>query len=228
LKRRIVLLGPPASGKGTQAELIEKKFRLPGTSTGAILRHAARTGNRRGLVVHDIISKGGFAPDDLVLEVVDEWLERSEGAFLFDGFPRTLRQAEEFDRILEKRQWPLELVIYLKVSLKTIYERTSRRLTCRDCGKIVSKKEPAYQGARNDGTQNGPVNSDNLHCPNCGGLLERRPDDDHDVIDRRMKEFEAKTFPIIEFYQNRGLLIAIDSEEGVEKVFQTISEAIEA
>lgn len=224
---RIVLLGPPASGKGTQAELIEKKYRLPATSTGAILRQEAHAGTERGIQAHDIISKGGLAPDPLILEVVGEWLDRSEGAFIFDGFPRTLHQAEAFDRLLEQRGWPLELVFYLEASFDTICERMSQRLTCRDCGKVVSKSKLHSIDTIKEGDRASVTEGDHLICPNCGGLLEKRLDDRHDVLERRMKEFEEKTLPVADFYRQKGILTTIDSNKEVDQVFQTISEVIE-
>ena len=104
MKKRIVLLGPPASGKGTQAELIQKRFGIPATSTGAILRREAKGGTPVGVAANKIINRGGLAPDGLILQLVAEWLERIGGSFLFDGFPRTVAQAEQFELLLDNRQ----------------------------------------------------------------------------------------------------------------------------
>ncbi len=110
----IVLLGPPASGKGTQAELIQKRFGITATSTGAILRKRLRAGRRLGLAAR-VINKGGLAPDALILQLVAEWLDKTDGSFLFDGFPRTVAQAEQFEFLLCNRQSELESAIFLEI-----------------------------------------------------------------------------------------------------------------
>jgi adenylate kinase len=133
-----VLLGSPASGKGTQSELIQRKFQIPATSTGAILRREAKLNTSVGREADRIISKGALAPDDLVLGLVGQWLDQHREAFLFDGFPRTLPQAVEFEKMLHARQTPLDLAIFLEASEPTIAFRMARRLTCSNCGKVVS------------------------------------------------------------------------------------------
>jgi adenylate kinase len=138
VKRRIILLGPPASGKGTQAELIQKRFGIAATSTGAILRAEAKLGTPVGLRAAKIIDPGSLAPDEMVLHLVAAWLDKSDSSFLFDGFPRTVTQAERFEDLLCKRQLAIEIVILLEVSDPVIQTRLLRRLTCSKCGKVVS------------------------------------------------------------------------------------------
>jgi adenylate kinase len=111
VKRRIVLLGPPASGKGTLAELAQNRFRIAATSTGAILRTEAKRGTPVGLEAAKIISTGGLVPDEMVLQLAAAWLDKTEGSFLFDGFPRTVRQADQFEILLSEHQLPLELAM---------------------------------------------------------------------------------------------------------------------
>jgi adenylate kinase len=212
VKRRIVLLGPPASGKGTQAELIQKHFNIPATSTGAILRKEAKAQTPLGVEAYRIVSKGGLAPDDLVMRVVASWVERAHGSFLFDGFPRTVPQAARFDVFLADQGLPLELAIFLEVSDKTIVERMSTRLTCRDCGKIVSLGRH--------------VQSKNEPCPNCGGMLETRDDDRAEALARRMREFREKSLPVSDFYREKAILAAVDGDRAVDCVFSEISQLI--
>jgi adenylate kinase len=207
-----VLLGPPASGKGTQAELIQQKFGIPATSTGAILRHEARAKTPLGLQVHGIIIRGRLAPDALVLRLVSAWLDGLQDGFLFDGFPRTVTQAEALDALLQERRKPLELVILLQLTEQTILERMKRRLTCRTCGKIVSIGIHVRSGSD--------------PCPNCGGLLELREDDRTDVLRQRLAEYVEKTSPVAEYYDKRSLLRPINGDHSADVVFKEIGEAI--
>jgi adenylate kinase len=214
VKRRIVLLGPPASGKGTQSELIQKIFQIPATSTGAILRREAKLNSAIGREADRIISKGALAPDELVLSLVGQWLDHHKDAFLFDGFPRTVPQAVAFEKMLEARQAPLELAIFLDVSEPTIAFRMARRLTCSQCGKVVSLGHH--------------VQSASDPCPNCGGKLEIRSDDNQAALTMRLEEFRKKSLPLIDFYSERDLLATVDADQEVDKVFDQISRVIRA
>jgi adenylate kinase len=212
VKRRIVLLGPPASGKGTLAELIHKHFGIPATSTGAILRAEAKAGTPIGLEAARIISKGALAPDAMVLKLVASWLDKVGGSFLFDGFPRTVTQAEQFEVLLCQRQLPLELAILLEVPEPVIRVRMLRRLTCSNCGKVISIGRH--------------VRDANDPCPNCGGKLEIRDDDKDSVLGHRMKEYLEKTVPVTDFYKRRGILAAVDAGREGELVFNDVSKLI--
>jgi adenylate kinase len=213
VKRRIVLLGPPASGKGTQAELIQRKFQIPATSTGAILRREAKANTLVGREAGRIISKGALAPDDLVLSLVGQWLDQHREAFLFDGFPRTLPQAVEFEEVLQARQTPLDLAIFLEASEPTIAFRMARRLTCSNCGKVVSIGRH--------------VQSASEPCPNCGGKLEVRSDDNQAALALRLEEFCEKSLPLIDFYSGRNLLAKVDADQEADRVFEQISRVIQ-
>jgi adenylate kinase len=204
-----VLLGPPASGKGTQSELIQRKFQISVTSTGAILRREAKLNTLVGREAGRIISKGALAPDDLVLALVGQWLDQHREAFLFDGFPRTLPQAVEFEKILQARQTPLDLAIFLEASEETIAFRMAHRLTCSNCGKVVSIGRH--------------VQSASEPCPNCGGKLEVRSDDNHAALALRLEEFRKKSLPLIDFYSRRNLLVKVDANQEADRVFEQIS-----
>jgi len=213
VKRRIVLLGPPASGKGTQSELIQRKFQIPATSTGAILRREAKLDSLVGREADRIISKGALAPDELVLGLVGQWLDQHREAFLFDGFPRTLPQAIAFDQMLRTRGTPLDLAIFLEASERTIAFRMAHRLTCSQCGKVVSI------GLH--------VQSASERCPNCGGKLEVRSDDNQAALALRLEEFRKKSLPLIDFYSERGLLAKVDANQETDRVFEQISRLIQ-
>jgi adenylate kinase len=208
-----VLLGPPASGKGTQSELIQKKFQIPVTSTGAILRREAKLNTLVGREAGRIISKGALAPDDLVLTLVGQWLDQHREAFVFDGFPRTLPQAVEFEKMLQARQTPLDLAIFLDASEPAIAFRMARRLTCSNCGKVVSIGRH--------------VQSASEPCPNCGGKLEVRSDDNHAALALRLEEFREKSLPLIDFYSGRSLLAKVDANQEADRVFEQISRVIQ-
>jgi adenylate kinase len=208
-----VLLGPPASGKGTQSELIQRKFQIPATSTGAILRREAKLDTLVGREADRIISKGALAPDDLVLGLVGQWLDQHPDAFLFDGFFRTLPQAVAFEQMLQARQTPLDLAIFLEVSEPTIAFRMSRRLTCSNCGKVVSIGRH--------------VQSASEPCPNCGAKLEVRSDDNHAALALRLEEFRKKSLPLIDFYSERDLLVKVDANQEGDRVFEQISRIIQ-
>jgi adenylate kinase len=214
VKRRIVLLGPPASGKGTQAELIQKGFGISATSTGAILRSEAKRGTPVGLEIAKVISKGGLAPDEVVLNLVAGWLDKSDGSFLFDGFPRTVAQAEQFEILLCKRQLNVELAILLEVPDPVIRTRMLRRLTCSNCGKVISMGRH--------------VRDENDPCPNCGGKLEARADDNLAALARRMEEYREKTVPVADFYRRRDILARVAASRTAEAVFKDVSELIAA
>jgi adenylate kinase len=210
VKRRLVLLGPPASGKGTQAELIQNRFHIPTTSTGAILRKQAKAGTPLGLAAEQVISKGGLAPDSLVMQVVEEWLETHLEAFLFDGFPRTVEQAKAFDAILRQRQASLDLAIALTMSVEGIRTRMLLRLVCPNCGKVVSMGRHVQSG--------------HDPCPNCGGPLEKRSDDNHEALDKRLEAYWEKTVPVYKYYGDR--LVEIDAGRDGEAVFADIARLI--
>jgi adenylate kinase len=214
VKRRIVLLGPPASGKGTQAEFIQKRFGIPATSTGAILRAEARLGTAVGVAAAKIITTGGLAPDEMVLSLVAAWLDKNDGSFLFDGFPRTVTQAERFEALLCQRQLAVEIAFLLEVPDPVIQARMLRRLTCSNCGKAISMGRH--------------VRDANDPCPNCGGKLETRADDNVGALAHRMEEYRKKTVPVADFYDRRDILARVDASRAGEAVFKEVSQLIVA
>jgi adenylate kinase len=187
--------------------LIQNRFGIPTTSTGAILRKQAKERTPLGLEAEQIISKGGFAPDSLVMQVVEAWLTTHLVAFLFDGFPRTIEQAEAFDQTLQHHEAPLDLAIALAVSVDTIRTRMALRLVCPNCGKVVSMGRH--------------VQSPHDPCPNCGGPLEKRSDDNHEALERRLELYWEKTVPVYKYYGNR--LVEVDAGRDAEVVFADIS-----
>ena len=213
MKKRIVLLGPPASGKGTQAELIKERFEIEPTSPGAMLRDEMRRGTPLGIEADSYTSHGQLVPDSLVIQLVKSWLEKHDGSFVFDGFPRTIAQAEALEVILSERNTPLDVVFFFSLEEEGIRNRVLRRVSCEKCGRIFGAGfhfDPARQA-----------------CPVCEGALIRRKDDTLEALEQRMEEYRQKTEPLVEFYRQRGLLRELFADARPETVFAEISSVLE-
>jgi adenylate kinase len=214
VKRRLVLLGAPGSGKGTQAEMITRHFGIPVTSPGAILRREKELGTPLGLETAETTQHGGLVSDDIIVGLIEDWLRLHGGhGFVFDGFPRTMPQAESLNRILERLHTALDLAIWLEVSEKTVRDRIASRLQCQACGFTTSITSAKFAER--------PI------CPYCDGPLVRRGDDDAAVLQHRLEEFNAKTQPLAAFYQGSSVLHRIDGNRDREAVFGDISRLIE-
>lgn len=209
-----MLLGAPGSGKGTQAELITRQFGIPVTSPGAILRREKDLGTPLGLEAAEYTKQGGLVPDKVIVQLIEDWLRLHGGyGFVFDGFPRTLPQGESLQEILRRHRTPLDVAIWLEVSEQTVRDRIGSRLQCRGCG-FTTSVSSAHFAER-------PV------CPFCDGPLVRRNDDEPEVLQKRLKEFNAKTQPLAEFYARVSILNKIDGNRPREEVFADISRLIE-
>jgi adenylate kinase len=210
----LVLLGAPGSGKGTQAEMITRQFGIPVTSPGAILRRERDLGTPLGLETADTTQHGGLVSDKIIVELIEDWLRLHGGyGFVFDGFPRTIPQAESLESILKRHRTPLDLAIWLDVSPETVGDRIASRLQCQGCGFTTSLSSASFAER--------PV------CPYCDGPLIRRNDDDVDVLKKRLEEFEAKTQPLAALYEKAGTLRKIDGNRDRDAVFGDISHLIE-
>jgi adenylate kinase len=214
VKRRLVLLGAPGSGKGTQAELITRQFGIPVTSPGAILRREQDLATPLGLETAEIIQRGELVPDKVIVQLIEEWL-RLHGSFgfVFDGFPRTLPQAESLSAILSRLRTALDLAIWLDVSEQTVHERIGGRLQCRSCGFTTSVTSAKF--------------AERSVCPYCDGPLVRRCDDDESVLRKRLQEFNTKTQPLAEFFGKMSILHRIDGNRDRDAVFADVARLIE-
>jgi adenylate kinase len=194
--------------------MITRQFGIPVTSPGAILRREKDLGTPLGQETAEIIQRGGLVPDEIIVKLIEDWLRlHGSHGFVFDGFPRTLRQAESLSSILTRLQTALDLAIWLEVSEETVRDRISSRLQCRSCGFTTSAGSAKFAER--------PV------CPYCDGPLVRRNDDDITVLQNRLIEFKSKTQPLAEFYKKISILHRIDGNRDREAVFSDISHLIE-
>ncbi len=205
MKNRIVLLGPPATGKGTQAALLSATFGIPAASTGAMLREERRRGSAIGREAAQWTDKGMLFPDELALRVVWQWID-GRTRFVLDGFPRTIGQAKAFAQGLREREIPLDAVYFLDLPDDVIRERMCSRLTCSQCSAV-------YNETFHKVTTDTP-------CPACGGALSRRSDDTYEALSERMVQYRAHTLPVLDFYREAGLLVRVDATPGRDDVFR--------
>ena len=194
--------------------MITRQFGIPVTSPGAILRREKDLGTPLGLETAEITQRGDLVSDKIIIELIEDWLRLHGGhGFVFDGFPRTLPQANSLWSILTRLHTSLELAIWLEVSEETVRERISGRLQCRSCGFTTSVTSAKFAER--------PV------CPYCDGPLVRRNDDDNSVLQTRLREFNTKTQPLADFYGKMSILRRVDGNRDREAVFDDISRLIE-
>lgn len=189
----VILLGPPASGKGTQARRLQEQFGWRAFSTGAAIRSHVERDTPFGKRCRDLLGCAYLLPDDLILELVRDQLEEVHGGLVLDGFPRTVPQAEMFDELCSERGWKIDLVIALEATEEELAERVTHRLTCTACG-----------GTFRDGEDGAP--SEGGVCPYCGSIVGRRKDDRPEVFAERFAEYQKLTRPLLEYYQPRNII----------------------
>ena len=199
-------MGPPGSGKGTRAKIIGKMYDIPVITTGDMLREAVAGGTVLGKQAEGYMKKGELVRDDIVIGIVEERMGKSDldRGFILDGFPRSVRQAEALDRILNKLETMIDTVLYIEAKPETILERLSLRRSCSNCGAIyhLMYKPPENEGA----------------CNECGGELFHREDDREEIILHRFEVYEKQTYPILERYENRGKVQRMDGEINIEEI----------
>jgi adenylate kinase len=212
----VLLLGAPGVGKGTQAKLLMDEFRIPQISTGDLLRTHRKNQTALGLMAEELMSKGQLVPDDLVNDMVSARLLDSDtlGGYILDGFPRTLNQAEWLDNTLSGSALPV-VAIHIVVPERELLERITGRLSCPVCGTLYNiYSEPPTQAGI---------------CDRDGAVLTHRSDDTEPVFQERMRAFEAKTAPVIEYYRVHGARFAeVDGSQPVPYVSGAIRDALKA
>ena len=213
---RIVLLGAPGSGKGTQAQRLIQAHGVPQVSTGDLLREAVARGTDLGKRAQAIMASGGLVDDDTILGIIRERLAQPDAArgFILDGFPRTLPQADALKALLAALGKPLDAVILMEVDSAALFKRLTGRRTCKTCGLVFN-------------VHTAPPPSP----PPCSGRcvtpeLFQRPDDSEATIGKRLEVYEAQTRPLVEYYRGEGLLRTVDAEGDIDVVTQRLTRAI--
>jgi len=214
LNRALIFLGPPGAGKGTQAKRIAHYREVPHLSTGDMFRDAVTRSTELGKLAKPIMERGGLVPDEIVMGMVEERLAQPDCAngFVFDGFPRTIPQAEQLDAILERLGFGKPLVIDFEVSSDMLVRRLSGRWTCSVGGEIYNDFEhrPRVQGI----------------CDKDGGKLVQRADDRPEVVKDRLLAYERQTKPLVEYYQRQGVLEVVEAGASVDDVHRQLNEIL--
>jgi adenylate kinase len=213
---RVIFLGPPGAGKGTQARELAQEWGVPQIATGDMLREAVAQKTPLGLEAKRYMDSGGLVPDQVVIGLVGERLEQrdAKAGWVLDGFPRTAAQAEALDALLQRRGETLQRVIFFDVSRLELMRRLTGRRVCRRCGAgyhLVSAP-PKTAGT----------------CDKCGGELYQRDDDSEATVVKRLDVYETQTAPLLDYYRRRGLLTAIQGEGTVESVAAAIRRSMKA
>ncbi|ACM60819.1 adenylate kinase [Caldicellulosiruptor bescii] len=210
---RLILLGAPGAGKGTQAEYLSKRFSIPHISTGDILRENVKNETELGKKAKEYMDKGLLVPDEIVIEIVKDRLSKEDckNGFLLDGFPRTIAQAEALDKVLEELGQKIDKVLNIEVPDEKILERMSGRRICKNCG---ASFHVIYRPPQKEGV-----------CDVCGGELYQREDDKEETVKKRLEVYHAQTQPLIDYYKAKGLLVVA---YGQEEIADTTKEVLKA
>jgi adenylate kinase len=211
---RLVLLGAPGAGKGTQAMKLIEKYGIPQISTGDILRKAVADGTPLGKDAKVVMDRGELVPDNIVLGLVQARLKQQDcrKGFIFDGFPRNVAQAAVLDKMLSAMDSPLTSALSIEVDKNDLMKRMAGRRTCKVCGQLYNVY---FSPPKKDGI-----------CDKCGGALFQRDDDREETIVKRLDVYDAQTSPLIDYYRNKGILKSIQGTGSIEEIFQRVSSAL--
>jgi adenylate kinase len=211
---RLIFLGPPAAGKGTQARRLAAEHGIPHISTGDMLRAAVKVGTHLGRKAKRYMDRGKLVPDDVMIGIIRERLQQPDCGlgFILDGFPRTIAQAEALSELLKSIQTPLDYVINMEVPVEEVLRRMSGRLTCQNCGMMYNLMlDPPKTPGR---------------CDSCGGPLIHRADDRVETVHERLGIYRQSTKPLIEHYRTQSILKTIDGTGTIDEIAKRIAEAV--
>lgn len=210
---KIIFIGPPGSGKGTQAKRLASRLDVPHISTGDMLREAVAAGTPVGQKAASIMASGALVPDDVMIDIINDRLAKPDASkgFILDGFPRTLVQAEKLDGLVGNGKSNLR-VLQLLVPDEAIVRRISLRRTCAQCGAIYH-------------LENNPPASDSV-CDRCGAEVIARPDDNEEAVRKRLEAFHRQTLPVATYYKSKSILREVDGVGPVDQVFERIERSL--
>jgi adenylate kinase len=211
---RLVLLGAPGAGKGTQAKKLIEKYGMPQISTGDLLRAAVSAGTPLGKEAKTVMDKGELVPDRIVLGMVEERLKQDDckNGYILDGFPRNTAQAEALDKMLAALNMSLSAALSVDVPFDDLMKRLTGRRTCKACGQMFNMyfKPPAKEGT----------------CDKCGGALFQRDDDKEATIKKRLEVYNAQTAPLIDYYGKKGILKTVSGTGNIDDIFKKVCEVL--
>ena len=212
----IILVGPPGAGKGTQSRLLEEKFGFKQLSTGDMLRAAKTSGSEMGNKVAQVMERGDLVTDEIVIGLISEYIESkaTSTSFIFDGFPRTLAQADALSRLLHKKNRNLDFVIEMQVDNEALVKRITGRFNCKECGEVYHKDTR-------------PLEKEN-RCNSCSGTncFEQRSDDNESSFRTRLTNYYKDTSPLIGYYYAKKLLVSVDGLKGIEVIQKNIIDVL--
>lgn len=212
---RLIFIGPPGCGKGTQATRVVDKYGIAQLSTGDMLREAIRSGTDLGLKAKGFMDKGNLVPDSLIVGVMKERMNQNDctGGYILDGFPRTVEQANALGEMLQNYGQSLDLVLNFKVSDDDVVKRLGGRRSCKKCGASFHVEFNPPRTAEK--------------CDSCGGELYQRDDDNEATVRNRLKVYRAQTEPLIDYYKKMGLLKDVDAKRPIDKIFSDLCSLID-
>ena len=207
---KLIIFGPPSAGKGTQAQRLSEKYGIPQVSTGDLLREAVAKQTSLGVKIKSYLETGRLGPDDLIVQLISDRVSRPDCAdgYLLDGFPRTMGQAVELDKMTD-----IDLVLSIVVDLELLVERAIGRRICKECASVYHVKfsPPKVEGV----------------CDKCGGALIQRDDDREETVRKRLSVYTEQTAPLIDHFRAKGILVDIDGSLGIEAVSEQMVKAVE-
>lgn len=211
---KLILLGPPGTGKRTQAESIKEAYSLSHISTGDIFRKNMKENTALGLKAKEYVEKGQLVPDEVTIAMVEDRLKEDDvkDGFLLDGFPRSVSQAEALDEMLLEMNTQIDKVINIQVDKSILVDRAVGRRLCRDCGATYHIR---YNAPKEEGT-----------CDRCDGELYQRADDVEGTVAKRIDVYEKETMPLVEYYTAKGNIVTIKGDQAIDKVFEEIQRAL--
>lgn len=207
---KLLIMGRPGAGKGTQAANIKEYYNIPHISTGDMFRAAMKNGTKLGLLAKSYMEKGALVPDEVTIGIVEERLQEDDckNGFLLDGFPRTIAQAEAFDKFLNSNNIKLDAALNVDVDASILIRRMVGRRVCKTCGATFHVE---FNPSKKEGV-----------CDNCGSPLIQRPDDTEETAVSRLETYDAQTAPLLDFYAKKNLLKTVNGDQPLDKVFDDI------